>query len=116
MSTPFFVTVVGLLTFAYRELSPWTLLLFLIPTLAAQRLFVLYQEQRQLAVQLSDANYRLEQASLSFAGALVAALDARDRYTAGHSAAVAVYARDIAKRMGLSHQSSEPCTSRWATS
>jgi putative nucleotidyltransferase with HDIG domain len=29
-------------------------------------------------------------------------LDARDRYTAGHSAAVAVYARDIAERMGLS--------------
>ena len=28
-------------------------------------------------------------------------LDARDRYTAGHSAAVAIYARDIALRMGL---------------
>jgi putative nucleotidyltransferase with HDIG domain len=32
----------------------------------------------------------------------VATLDARDRYTAGHSAAVAIYARDIAERMGLS--------------
>src|SRR5207244_2554929 len=32
----------------------------------------------------------------------VATLDARDRYTAGHSAAVAVYARDIAARLGLS--------------
>jgi putative nucleotidyltransferase with HDIG domain len=31
----------------------------------------------------------------------VATLDARDRYTAGHSAAVAVYARDIAERMAL---------------
>src|SRR5262249_12005939 len=31
-----------------------------------------------------------------------ATLDARDRYTAGHSAAVAVYSRDIAARMGLS--------------
>jgi putative nucleotidyltransferase with HDIG domain len=41
---------------------------------------------------------------LSFATALVAALDARDRYTAGHSAAVAVYARDIADRLGLSAQ------------
>src|SRR5206468_4818704 len=29
-------------------------------------------------------------------------LDARDRYTAGHSAAVAIYARDITVRMGLS--------------
>jgi HD-GYP domain-containing protein (c-di-GMP phosphodiesterase class II) len=33
---------------------------------------------------------------------LLAALDARDRYTAGHSAAVAVYARDIARGLGLS--------------
>ena len=34
--------------------------------------------------------------------ALLAALDARDRYTAGHSAAVAIYARDIAHGLGLS--------------
>ena len=32
----------------------------------------------------------------------MATLDARDRYTAGHSAAVAIYARDIAERLGLS--------------
>jgi putative nucleotidyltransferase with HDIG domain len=32
----------------------------------------------------------------------VATLDARDRYTAGHSAAVAIYARDIAGRLDLS--------------
>jgi len=31
----------------------------------------------------------------------VATLDARDQYTAGHSAAVAIYARDIARRMEL---------------
>lgn len=38
----------------------------------------------------------------SFAAALLATLDARDRYTAGHSAAVAIYARDIAHGLGLS--------------
>jgi putative nucleotidyltransferase with HDIG domain len=31
----------------------------------------------------------------------VTTLDARDRYTAGHSAAVAIYARDIASRLAL---------------
>ncbi|MDQ3996388.1 MAG: HD-GYP domain-containing protein, partial [Gemmatimonadota bacterium] len=67
----------------------------------AQRLLFLYQEQRRLTNDVLDANDRLEQATLSFAAALVAALDARDSYTAGHSAAVAVYARDIAQRMGL---------------
>ena len=69
--------------------------------LAAQRLFALYQEQRRLADDLSAVNVRLEDANLSFATALVATLDARDRYTAGHSAAVAIYAEDIARRMGL---------------
>jgi putative nucleotidyltransferase with HDIG domain len=34
-------------------------------------------------------------------------LDARDRYTAGHSATVAIYARDIASRMGLSEHEQE---------
>ena len=41
---------------------------------------------------------------MSFATALVATLDARDRYTAGHSTAVATYAQDIAFRLGLSAQ------------
>ena len=76
--------------------------MFFLPALAAQRLFVLYQEQTQLAEELSSCNGRLEQANLSFATALVTTLDARDQYTAGHSAAVAIYAQDIAARMGLS--------------
>jgi putative nucleotidyltransferase with HDIG domain len=75
--------------------------LFFVPALAAQRLFTLYQEQRRLASDLLRVNERLERANLSFATALVATLDARDRYTAGHSAAVAIYSRDIARRMGL---------------
>jgi len=93
---------VGLLVVAYLEVSPFTLPLFLLPALAAQRLFRLYQDQRRLAEELVSANVRLERANLSFATALVATLDARDRYTAGHSAAVAIYARDISGRLGLS--------------
>ncbi len=99
--------VVGLLAYAYVEISPWTLPLFSVPALAAQRSFVLYQQQRRLTEDLLDANQRLEGANLSFATALVATLDARDRYTAGHSAAVAIYARDIARRMGLSHEAQQ---------
>lgn len=101
-AVPLYAPVVVLLTVAYEQLSPWTLVLFFVPALAAQRLFALLQAQRQLAEGLSAANHRLEQANVSFASALVATLDARDRYTAGHSAAVAVYSRDIAARMGLS--------------
>jgi putative nucleotidyltransferase with HDIG domain len=93
------IAVLAPLAIAYEELSPWAALLFLFPALAAQRLFILYQEQRRLAAELTEANQSLRRANLSFASALVTTLDARDRYTAGHSAAVAVYARDIAEHM-----------------
>ncbi len=101
VSVSLYTPIVAMLTVAYSKVSPWTLALFFLPALAAQRLFGLYQGQRQLTDQLVDANADLEKANLSFATALVTTLDARDRYTAGHSAAVAIYARDIAVRMGL---------------
>jgi putative nucleotidyltransferase with HDIG domain len=101
-SIPLYTPVVTVLALAYQTLSPWTILLFLIPAFAAQRLFLLYQRQRRLTDSLAIANAKLERANVSFAAALIATLDARDRYTAGHSAAVAIYARDIASRMGLS--------------
>jgi hypothetical protein len=99
---PLYAPIVALLAFMYIEVSPWTLALFLVPTMAAQRLHGLYEAERRLAADLSTANETLERANLQFAAALIATLDARDRYTAGHSAAVAIYSRDIAKRMGLS--------------
>jgi len=101
---PMYVPVVAILAEAYTQVSVWTLPLFLAPALAAQRLFALYREQRELTDDLRLVNAQLERTGLSFASALVATLDARDRYTAGHSAAVAVYARDIAVRLGLSDE------------
>ena len=101
-TVPLHTPVIVLLVYAYEELSTWSILLFLAPAFAAHRLHGLYREQRETTQQLSVVNERLGRANLSFATALVAALDARDQYTAGHSAAVAVYARDIAERMGLS--------------
>jgi putative nucleotidyltransferase with HDIG domain len=96
-----YVPAVVVLAYAYGQASEWTVLLFFAPGFAAQSLYRLYRQQRQAAQELSLANVRLQRANLSFATALVATLDARDRYTAGHSAAVAIYARDIAARMGL---------------
>ena len=98
---PLHVPVITLLAYAYVHISPWSVALFVAPAFAAQRLFLLYRRQRETAEELAAANVQLEKASLSFATALVATLDARDRYTAGHSAAVAIYSRDIAARMGL---------------
>lgn len=106
-SVPLHAPVVAILAYAYKTISPWSVALFAIPAFAAQRLYLLYREQRETLDALGDANARLSSANLSFATALVATLDARDRYTAGHSAAVAIYARDIARRMGLSEREQE---------
>lgn len=102
VSVPLHVPMVSVLAYVYLTVSPWSVALFAIPALAAQRLLLLYRQQRETTDALGEANARLASANLSFATALVATLDARDRYTAGHSSAVAIYARDIAKRMGLS--------------
>jgi len=80
---PLYAPIVALLGFMYIEVSPWTLALFLVPAMAAQRLYALYQKERLLAADLSTANETLERANLQFAAALIATLDARDRYTAG---------------------------------
>jgi hypothetical protein len=104
-----FAPVLAFLHIAYTELSPWTAPLFLVPALALQRVYTLYQHQRQLTGQLSEtneqltaANETLRNANLSFATALVQTLEESDRYTAGHSRAVANYARDIGYQLGLS--------------
>ena len=106
-SVPFYSPVVAVLALAYRDVSPWTLPLFFAPALAAQRWFLMYQEQRRLTNDLQAVNAQLKAANLSFANGLIATLDARDQYTAGHSAAVAIYARDIARRMALDGQQQE---------
>lgn len=107
VSTPLQAPMVAVLAYAYTRISPWSVVFFAVPAFAAQRLLLLYRKQRQDTEALGIANARLARANLSFATALVATLDARDRYTAGHSAAVAIYARDIARRMGLSEKDQE---------
>lgn len=107
LTVPLYVPVLTLFVYAYHTYSLELVLVFFVPTLAAQRLLHLYREERDATSRLAAANDRLRRASLSFATALVATLDARDQYTAGHSAAVAIYARDIAQRIGLSHDDQE---------
>ena len=104
IAVPLYVPAVSFLVYGYAEYSLAIVAMVFIPLLALQRVVHLYQEQRAAAQSLAEVNRQLERANLSFAAALVATLDARDRYTAGHSAAVARYSRDIAERMGLSEE------------
>jgi hypothetical protein len=47
-SVPFYSSAVAILALSYTDVSPWTLPLFFAPALAAQRWFLLYQEQQRL--------------------------------------------------------------------
>jgi putative nucleotidyltransferase with HDIG domain len=107
ITVPLYVPVLTFFVYAYHTYSLELVLVFFVPTLAAQRLLHLYRQEKEATNRLAAANDQLRRASLSFATALVATLDARDQYTAGHSAAVAIYARDIAQRMGLSDEHQE---------
>ena len=68
--------------------------LLAVPFVATQFLIRQFGREREL-------NAQLEAANLSLTESLVNALDARDPYSAGHSVAVAVYARDLAAEIGL---------------
>jgi putative nucleotidyltransferase with HDIG domain len=103
-----YTPLTALYAYSYDGAGAIVLAFFAIPLLAAHLSYSLYTRQGQLITELTGANSRLEEVNrllrrvnLSFAAAMVRALDARDAYTAGHSAAVAVYSRDIAREMGM---------------
>jgi hypothetical protein len=100
--------VAGLLAYAYRASGIWVLACFAIPVVASRWAFGMHAPKEQLISALEQANAELEAANshlrrinMSFAEALVKAIDGRDAYTAGHSKAVAEYSRDIARDLGL---------------
>ena len=108
VALPLYVPAVAMLVYGYEKYSVADRRVSN-PGCRASAVIHLYQEQREAARRLSEANASLGASNLSFASALVATLDARDRYTAGHSAAVAIYSRDIAKRLGLDEEQQQLC-------
>lgn len=88
-----FTPAVALYSSTHSHGASGTLLLVL-PFLATQFMIRAFGRER-------DLNDSLEDANMSLTESLVNALDARDPYCAGHSVAVAVYARDIALEIGL---------------
>ena len=104
LTVPFYVPLLALLDFTNNTYSLGIALILFVPTLAAQRLLHLYQQEKEATRHLATANSRLLTANARFATGLVAMLEESDRYTAGHSLAVATYSRDIAHRMGLSDE------------
>ncbi len=93
--------VVALIAWGSTHAAAWISVVTLVPLIAVQYFNGLYHRKVQLTEELAEKAQILARTNLQFAAAMVRALDTRDAYTAGHSAAVAVYTRDIAREMGF---------------
>ena len=84
-----------------------TVALLFIPLLASQYMFkLLVREKQHLAKQKELSDKYLEM-NIGLAAAMVVLLDSKDEYTAQHSAAVAMYCRDIAMALDLPEEDAE---------
>lgn len=76
--------------------------LFFVPILASQHVYKLLVQQKKLLAEQTRLSKDLMDMNIGLAGALIMLLDSKDHYTANHSAAVALYCRDMARTMGMS--------------
>ena len=96
------LTALGLTVAAvYAKAGVGAVLLLFVPLFAAQYMFkLLVREKGYVAVQRELSDKYLEM-NVGLAAAMVVLLDSKDEYTAQHSAAVAMYCRDIATVLEL---------------
>jgi len=96
------LALLGLVVAAlYAMVGIIAVVLLFVPLLASQYMFkLLVREKDHLAKQkeLSDQYFEM---NIGLAAAMVVLLDSKDEYTAQHSAAVAMYCRDIATALEL---------------
>jgi putative nucleotidyltransferase with HDIG domain len=98
---PLYAPALIVIVAAYEAGFTGAFVLFLIPAIAAHSFYRLYRRERAAHEAMNEANVSLQDASISFASALISALEARDEYTAGHSGAVAIYSSAVARALGL---------------
>ena len=81
--------------------------LLFVPLFASQYMFkLLVREREHVALQTELSDQYLEM-NIGLAAAMVVLLDSKDEYTAQHSAAVAMYCRDMAFALDLPEEESE---------
>ena len=93
----------GAMDFIKKPFVPKVLQLRVRHTIELVRLQTnLAQEVAQRTAEVIEQHERLDRISMQIVQALSGAIDAKDKYTNGHSARVADYSREIAKRAGFS--------------
>ena len=91
----------GASDFIRKPFAPEVLLLRVRNTIALNRL------QRDMAHEIRLKTEKLSRAYMQIVRAMATAIDAKDKYTHGHSSRVADYAREIARRAGYSPERQE---------
>ena len=92
------LAALGLMTGAlYVEAGLVAVVLLFVPLLASQYMFKLLVREKQHVTRQKELTDQYLEMNIGLAAAMVVLLDSKDEYTAQHSAAVAMYCRDIAR-------------------
>jgi len=78
--------------------------LLFIPLFASQYMFKLLVREREHVARQTELSDQYLEMNIGLAAAMVVLLDSKDEYTAQHSAAVAMYCRDMAAVLELPHE------------
>ena len=102
------LAALGLMTGAlYVEAGLVAVVLLFVPLLASQYMFKLLVREKQHVTRQKELTDQYLEMNIGLAAAMVVLLDSKDEYTAQHSAAVAMYCRDIAQALGLPEEEVE---------
>jgi len=91
----------------YAKAGVMAVVLILLPLFAAQYMFKLLVREREHVQRQTELSDQYLEMNIGLAAAMVVLLDSKDEYTADHSAAVAMYCRDMAQAVGMSEQEVE---------
>lgn len=81
--------------------------LLFVPLFASQYMFKLLVREREHVARQTELSDQYLEMNIGLAAAMVVLLDSKDEYTAQHSAAVAMYCRDMATAMRLKEEEAE---------
>ena len=81
--------------------------LLFVPLFAAQYMFKLLVREREHVARQTELSDQYLEMNIGLAAAMVVLLDSKDEYTAQHSAAVAMYCRDMAVALELPEEEAE---------
>ncbi len=81
--------------------------LLFVPLFASQYMFKLLVREREHVARQTELSDQYLEMNIGLAAAMVVLLDSKDEYTAQHSAAVAMYCRDMANALDLPEEEAE---------